>query len=290
MAWKLKVNDEGNAVLNEGVPVFLDEDGKEQALDPNKMHDKILDLNKESRSRRERVRDLEKKLEQFADIDDPESWLSNARKAMDTVKNLEDKDLVEAQKVEQLKAELTKASMAKESKLKKQLADATATWDNKVKRKEDQIRHLMVSNRFATSKYFAGTDPKTTLPPEVAETFFGQNFKVEEQEGQLRLVAYDETGNPLLSRERMGEPAEFDEAIGLLIDGYPGKDRIMRAGNSGTGSGGGRSGGPEPAGDQDLKSLQKQYADARTRGDMAAMISLKGLMHEKAIEAHRTRR
>jgi len=279
MVWKVKLDEEGHGVVVDGLPVFVDENGQEKPQDLNQFHSKILELNQENRSRKERIKELEAKLAPFADIEDSDRWLARARKALDTLKNLDDKALVDAQQVDKLKEEWAKTFTAKEAKLRKQLDDTTSDMTARLTKKEEQIRNLIVSNQFATSPYFSGSDPKTTLPAEVAESHFGRHFQVEEQNGTLTLVAYDAAKNPILSRERMGEPASFNEAIQILLDQFPGKDRILRTGNAGSGSGSGQGRQRSESSEvQDFKALTKRLEEARARGDAATCISLKRML------------
>jgi hypothetical protein len=69
------------------------------------------------------------------------------------------------------------------------------------------------------------------VPADIIESRFGKNFKIEEG----KVVAYGHDGNKLFSKSRPGEPAEFEEALELLVDGYAHKDQILKGtGNSGT--------------------------------------------------------
>jgi hypothetical protein len=144
----------------------------------------------------------------------------------------------------------------------------------------------MVSNRFATSPFFSGTNPKTTLPPEIAETYFGKHFKVEEDKttGALNLAAYHSNGDPVYSRQNPGEVANFDEAMVAIFDQYPGKDQLIRASGGGSGAGGG-SGGKDDDEGQDIKALEKQYAEAQKTGDAKAMVAIKNKLFKARQEA-----
>lgn len=78
---------------------------------------------------------------------------------------------------------------------------------------------LAVAKHFETSKVAGGLK----IPHEIAAAAFGGDFRIER--GQL--VAY--TGDiPMYSHSRHGEVADFDEALGQLIDRYPNKDMIQR--------------------------------------------------------------
>ena len=94
-----------------------------------------------------------------------------------------------------------------------------------------------VGSQFATSEAIK----KTVLTPDIAATFFGKHFDADG-------TAKDDSGNVIYSKEKPGEPAEFEEAIGIIIENYPGKESILR-GTGSEGGGGkkfqGRDGGEE---------------------------------------------
>nr|WP_039906869.1 hypothetical protein [Candidatus Regiella insecticola] len=68
---KLHIDTEGKAVLENGMPVYLHEDGKAIPFDALAALNKITALNTEIKSHREAKEALEAKLSQFAGIDDP---------------------------------------------------------------------------------------------------------------------------------------------------------------------------------------------------------------------------
>ena len=82
---KLKTDASGNAVLQDGKPVYVAEDGKELALDAADLYGQVKRLTGENRDHRKAKEDAETKLAQYADIDDPKA----AREALETVKSLE---------------------------------------------------------------------------------------------------------------------------------------------------------------------------------------------------------
>ena len=66
----------------------------------------------------------------------------------------------------------------------------------------------------------------------MVQASFGKNFKVEDG----KIAAYKD-GNRIFSVENVGEHAEFDEALSVLVDTYPNKNAILKgSGNSGSGS------------------------------------------------------
>jgi len=254
---KLKLDENGNAVVQDGKPVYVHEDGKEVPFDAPAAMAKIQELNEEAKKHRLRARELNEKLQMFLDAvgdeTDPGEWLEKAVKAIETVQNLDQKKLVDAGQVEALKKNLSEA-------YEKKLAEMQEV----VKAKENQIYRLTISSAFASSPFIA---EKTTLPPDIAETYFGRHFKVEEGEnGEVRIVGYI-NGNPILSREKPGEPAPFEEAIQVIVENYPMKDRILRGTPGGSG-GSGNQGGAVPGG--------ITLADLRTPAEKAEFIAKHG--------------
>ncbi|MGU2278523.1 hypothetical protein ACSEOP_16650 [Pseudomonas aeruginosa] len=103
---KLKLDENGNAVLQDGKPIYVHEDGKEAPFDAAAAVAKISALNREAQGHREAKEAAEARAKLFEGIDDPEA----AVKALETVKNLKDGDLVTAGKVEEIKSAAKRAA------------------------------------------------------------------------------------------------------------------------------------------------------------------------------------
>lgn len=231
---KLKLDANGNVVLQDGKPVYVHEDGKEIAFDAPATVQTISRLNGESKAHRERAEAAETKLKPFEGIKDPAAAMA----ALQTVANFDGKKLVDAGEVQKVKDEAIKA--------------VRAEFDPIVKQRDTLVAELYaerIGGSFARSKVI--TD-KFAIPADMVQARFGQNFKMEDG----KVVAYDSTGNKIFSRARPGELADFDEAIEVLVDAYPYKAQVLK----GTGaSGGGASGGGQGGGGQ--KTLTRsQYA------------------------------
>lgn len=219
---KLKLDENGAVVTQDGKPVYVHDDGKEIAFDAPAAMAKIKELNGESAKHRIEAKEAMEKLSIFADLD-PEA----ARKALATVKNLDDKKLVDAGEVEALKKQLGEIYEGEKAKL-----------NDALKKKDSQIYRLMISNRFAESKFLSD---KTVLPHDVAAEYFGKNFKIEEgDDGVLNVVGHL-NGEKIYSRVNPGEVAGFEEALSTIVDNYQFKDHILKTSNNG-GSGGGSGG------------------------------------------------
>lgn len=241
---KLKLDANGNVVLQDGKPVYVADDGREIAFDAPGTVSTISRLNAEAKSHRERAEAAETKLKTFDGITDP----AGAIKALGIVKNLDDKKLVDAGEVERIKTETKKA-----------LEDQYAPTVKRVQELETALQNEMIGGGFARSKVIA---EKFAVPHDMVQARFGQHFKIEDG----KVVAYDTNGNKLFSPSRPGEVANFDEAIELLVSQYPYRDTILRgSGSSGGGASGGGSGGGQ-------KTLTRSQFDQLSPADKAAAV------------------
>lgn len=217
----IEIDGKTYAVVQDGKPVFTHEDGKEIPFDATAAMSKISALNGEAKSHRERAESAEAKIKGFEGIDDPAA----AIKALTTIKNLDDKKLVEAGEVEKVKAEVAKVYEGK-------LSESQAA----LEKLQAQFHGELVGGSFARSKFVAD---KLAIPADLVQSFFGSRFKVEDG----KVVAYDGNGNRIFSRARPGDHADFDEALETLIESYPNKAHILKSsGASGSGAQGGGQG------------------------------------------------
>jgi hypothetical protein len=201
------------AEVQDGKPVFVI-DGREVAFDAPGTVTKIGQLNGEAKAHRERAEKAEGSLKAFEGISDPAA----AKKALETLKNLDDKRLVDAGEVEKVKAEAIKAVEEKYAPIVEQ-----------AKRLEGELYGEKIGGSFARSKFIA---EKIAVPADIVQSRFGQNFRIEDG----KITAYDQSGNKLYSKANPGNPADFEEALELLIDAYPYKEHILK-GTGGTGGG-----------------------------------------------------
>lgn len=226
---KLKLDEAGHAVLSEGKPVYIADDGKELAMDVPAMSAKITQLNGEAQGHRTAKEAAEAALKKFEGIDDPAKALA----AIATVANLDDKKLVDAGEVEKVK---TAAIASVEEKYKPVVAERD--------RLQGELYSERIGGAFSRSKFI--TD-KVAIPAEFVEARFGKSFKIEDG----KVVAYGPDGNKLYSRSKPGEPADFEEALELLVDTSPHKDSILKgSGHQGTGA---------------------QHGSTKTTGDVSAL-------------------
>lgn len=225
MALKLKLDDDGKVVVKDGKPVYLYEDGKEFVADIDSMLSKINTQSKDIEAVRKRAQDVESRFEPFKDLDADE--LDVYLDALEEIGGLPGLDKLKSSKnvdIDAIKKQITEVY---DGKLKEK--------DTVVQTKDAQIRQLLVSNGFGTSKFVS---ENLLIPPDIVEATFGKHFKVEDNQ----VVAYLGE-NKILSRENPGEIASIDEALNVIVDAYPMKDRILKAAGGGSGApGGGNSG------------------------------------------------
>ena len=248
---KLKLDANGNVVTQEvnGVkcPVYVHDDGKEFAHDAAATVAKINQLNGESRDNRVRAETAEGKLAAFADITDP----AEALKAIQVVKNLDAKKLVDAGEIEKVRNEAIASVEAKYKPFVEENAKL-----------KDGIFSEKLTNAFANSP-FVKTKIAENVAPDLLQARFGTAFKM----GDTGLYAVNERGEKIYSKSRHGEVANFDEALEVLVEGHPAKDGLLRgSGASGAGTGGGRM-KPGAGGKRQLTRTEFDSLDAKAKAD-----------------------
>lgn len=224
---KLKLTEDGKtAVIQDGKPVYVKDDGTEISFDAPATIGTIARLNGEAKSHREAKEAAETKLKLFEGIEDPEA----ARKAIELTKNIDDGKLLSAGKVEEIKAAARKAAEEQVAAAQKSGAEALKASETKAEKLQGELYSEKIGGSFNRSKLI---QDKFAIPADMVQARFGQNFKVEDG----KIVAYDAAGNKVFSPSKPGELADFDEALDVLVAAYPYKDQILKgANNSGSGS------------------------------------------------------
>jgi hypothetical protein len=245
---KLKLDADGRVVVQDGKPVYVHDDGKEIAFDAPGTLSTISRLNGEAKGHRERAEKAEGALKTFEGITDPTAAL----KALETVKNLDDKKLVDAGEVEKVKAA---AIASVEEKYKPVI-------DERDKLKSD-LYGEKIGGAFARSSLIVGDKAKLAIPADLALSHFGKHFSIDGG----KIVAKGADGNQIYSRVKHGEPAEFDEALEILVDQYPHKESILRGTGGGTGArpGNGGGNGDKTISRKDFEALAPAAAQAKMK-------------------------
>lgn len=210
--WKL--SEDGKTIeMKDGNPVWIDVNGGEGVL----AHDSITRLNGEAKTLRQRAETAEAALVPFKDID-PVA----AKKAIELTKNIDAKKLIDAGDVEKVKAEIAANYTAQVTELTN--ANQKLTTD---------LSDLRIGGIFAQSDFIRDN---IAVPRDMFEASFRNNFKIVDG----KLEAFDKTGNRVMSKAKLGEYAEPEEALAILVDQHPQKATILKAsGNSGGGNNGG---------------------------------------------------
>lgn len=226
----IDVNGETYAEVQDGKPVYVHDDGKEIPFDAPHTTATIKRLNNEAKTYREAKEQVEGRLKAFEGIDPDAS-----RKALDTLKNIEDGKLVDAGLADKVKQEAREAYERQLKEYEKKYLPIVEERDVL----KSQLHNERLSAAFGRSKYIG---EKLAIPVDLVQSKFGAHFEVGE-DGKIR--AKDANGNPVFSRVRGGEVAEdFDEALEALVDAYPYRDHILKGtGASGSGAGSLRAGG-----------------------------------------------
>jgi len=227
-------------VVEEGRPVYVHDDGSEIPFDADSAVSKISNLTEEKDRHFKKFQAVNERLEAFGELEPDEIIaklkeydkidIQEARKAMETVANLDDGDLIKAGQVDTIKAEMRKAFQEKENEINNSWGKEITKVQDLVSTKNTTIYELMVNSRFASSPTIL---EKTTLPPDIAANYFSKNFRVEGEGIDAKVVGYI-NNERVFSKERPGEVAEFEEALSVVIDAYPMKDRILRASAGGS--------------------------------------------------------
>jgi hypothetical protein len=242
MPMKLKKDDKGQVVVIDDKPVYIHDDGKELPFDAEDATVRIRSLNAEAKTHREAKEAAELKLKGFEGITDVEA----ARKALETVKNLDDGKLVAAGKVEEVKAAATREYQERLRAAETAHATALQAAEAKALKLTAQLDAEMIGGAFQRSPYIKD---KVAIPADIVQAMFGRHFKVNDG----KLVAQDASGNALYSRARPGDSnVDFEEAIEMIIGAYPQKQTILKGSNA-TGGGKQPDNGSPGAGGKTMK-------------------------------------
>lgn len=218
----IEINGETYAAVENGKPVYVDDKGAEVSYDAPEMHKNIGRLNAEAKGHREAKEALEARLQALGDAD-PKA----ARQALETLANIDQKKLIDADKVAQIKAEAVAPLQAELDKIRKEKGDLV-----------EQYGREKIGTSFASSKYIADN---LAIPADMVQAAFGRHFEYADG----KIVAKDGNGVPLLNGD--GQPADFDTALAAIVATYPNRDAILKgSGHSGSGSSTPNGGGQRP--------------------------------------------
>ena len=195
---KLKLDEKGQVVLENGLPVWVADDGKEIAYDVPRLVGDLSRVNSESAGRRKDIETLNKKLKTLEGID-PIKY----RELEEKLASIDQGKLIDAGWVDELKASISKGYEQRLSEMQKMVADKDVSHKSEMDKVQGRIRNMAVKSLFDGSNFLRD---KTVLTPDIAFSSFGQNFTVEE-DGDGYKISASINGQPILSRTNPGELA-----------------------------------------------------------------------------------
>lgn len=215
-----KTDENGALVLKDGNPIYVDTNGDERTV----KLETISRLNGEAKEQREAKEAALEKLKQYEGLD-----AAKAREALEKLKAIDEKQLLDMGKVDELKQQITNNFQTQLNEKETALKELQTKYDD-----------MLIGNVFANSEYVRNN---INVPRDMYEAVFRKNFKVENG----TVVAYDNNNNRLYSVENAGEFATPEEALKILTEHHPQKEVILRAnvpsGSGSNGNGGGNGGG-----------------------------------------------
>lgn len=259
---QLKLNSDGSAVVIDGKPVYVYENGDEVPFDAPQTMANLKRVNDEAKNHRLKFKEVNDQFDeykkQYGDLN-----LEEAKKAIGIVKALDEKELLKASEVDRLKEKAMAAFQEEKQQLvsghQRKLEELTG----QVEAGRNTIRQMMLKDAFTGSEWFSGDKAKTVYAPWEAYEIFGKYFKIEGEGVDARPVGYL-NGEKIMSRENYVDAAKFDEAIGQIIQSDQGRFSKILATNGGGGGGGGNQnnqGGGRVVKRGDSAAFMKNLAD-----------------------------
>lgn len=211
MTWTLKQDENGNAILQDGMPVYLKPDGTEVQYDVNKAQSSIQDLGRENQSWREKYQTANKTAQMFEGID-PEA----ARAALKTIDGLSEKQILDADEFD------------------RRVSAAQQPYIEKANTLESELAQLRQSNAIGQIKSGIAASPfmkECAVSSDTLYTLLRDNFRIE-QNGDF--YAVDANGNKVLNDH--GNVASVQEAVNSIMQTHPDRAMFMKpSGNQGSG-------------------------------------------------------
>ncbi len=216
-----KVSADGKSIeMKDGNPIWVDANGGEQVM----QGDTISRLNTEAATLRKRAETAEGGLKAFDGLD-----AETAKKAIETVGKIDAKKLIDAGEVDKVR-----------DSMKSEFTGQITELANKNKTLQDRIDGMSIDAIFAGSEFIR---ERVAIPRDMFEASVRKHV-VLDKDGKI--VFNDKAGNRIMSKKNIGEHADAEEALALIVDAHPQRDTILRAenhggsGNNGAGGGDGR--------------------------------------------------
>lgn len=231
------------AVDDKGFPVVIDDEKEEEfGIDAIGTFGQIPKLRNEAKTYRLQKEEAEKAVkllsEHEIDTENLPDWISNAKKALDTVANLKSGDLKKAEEVDAIK----KAAKEELERQIKSLSDErmreVEQYQLEVGELDGLVSHLMIDQKLLASKFL--TD-KFAVSAEVVLPHVKKNFRVEKgEDGKRRTIGIYDDGEPILDPSNAYAHADIDVALQKLTD----RSLLLKSllkGSSASGTGAGSS-------------------------------------------------
>ena len=221
------------AEVAEGRPVYVNDDGEETGYDGEDLAAQLVTANSEAAGRRHDLARTKEQLKRYEGIEDPAAAIA----ALETVKNLDDKRLIDAGQADEVRTAAVSATEERwQNKWKQEHEPVVAERDEL----QAKLHRETIGNRFAQSSYIS---EKVVSPREMVQAYFSDAFVFEDG----KVFAKYANGETVYSKSNPGQLAEFDEALEILIKGSPFRDQILK-GDGKRGSGAPGPGGVQTAG------------------------------------------
>lgn len=234
---KLKLDENGNAVLKDGEPVYII-DGAEVTFNAAAVHASLTTVRRERDEAKTENERLQASLKRFGS---GEEQLEAAAKKLKLAVNLDEKTLAEAGKLDDVIANRLKTHTEAS-------ASEKAALESRVGELSGKLRTVLISSKFGKTPLANGL----YLTPDAIEAMFGPHFEVDGDD----VVAYRDPQSKkdkIYSKKDPGRLADFDEALEVVVTSHPNYKKWKKPMNvSGGDAPGGDSGG---AGGVDISSL-----------------------------------
>lgn len=255
MPFEFVLTDDGEAIKvtknEEGgfLPLVINtdnDDAEPEAYDVmNVINVGVPGLRKEAKQNREAKQqnkaDADQLREQLGaykvkDSDDGPIYLdpAEAQKALNTVKTIDQKKLVDAGEADKMVQQATAEIKSSAAEREKSLQTALDTKQSEFEALEFRFQDSLILDAFNRSAFLR---EKTTLTPAVAKEVLGKAFKVEEVNGEMALVGKmrDEGGElvTIFDPERPSQPAGPEYAIKKIFQTWSERSSYEKGTNAG---------------------------------------------------------
>ena len=166
MAWK--TDESGALTMQDGNPVWIyetgPETGREAPVEFGKTLLSIQNLTRESMNRKERIKVLQSTADKIeaAGIEDLDAWMEDAKKALETVRTLDDAQAATAAEMEKMKQSIADSYKRQIEALKESAQKSNADWQARLDAKQQSIERLIIRGAFESSEFLR---EKTVMLP-----------------------------------------------------------------------------------------------------------------------------